>query len=152
MKAKLLLVAAVVAVLGWFGAQAEAAWPSGGLRVIGGKDCTQWFNFIDDWRAYCPFVSDSDSYYGADNSSIYVDYQVSGHSSGDDTSLSACRQSWTGSAVGCGTPGGSNSNGNQDVLIDGYGTVAGSPDVYDSFHVQVITTETVDNIWGLSHQ
>jgi hypothetical protein len=146
MKAKLVLAGAVVGLLGLSGAQAQAAWPSGGLRVISGKDCTDWFNFIDDLRKYCPFVSDSDSYYGAENTGIYVDY------SGSGTASSACRQSWTGSAVACAADGWSSGTGNQDVFIEGYAYAAGTPSVYDSYYVEMQTFGSVDEIWGLSHQ
>jgi hypothetical protein len=42
---------------------ANAAWPSGGVRVTSGKACRASGNTF-----YCPFVSDYDTYFGGSNS------------------------------------------------------------------------------------
>jgi hypothetical protein len=149
MTRKLTFVGSVICLLGWLSGDAAASWPSGGFRVISGKDCA-YVNAIDAEIFYCPFVSDSDSYAGAENTGIYVDYHVSWN--GDGTVSSACRQSWTGSSVACATGQWSSGTGNKDVFIDGYSSASGSPDVYDSYYVEIVTFDTVDNVWGLSHQ
>lgn len=126
------------------GGEANAAWPSGGVRVTSGKACR-----ASGATFYCPFVSDYDTYYGASNSYIYVDYNVSAHTSGSVIN-SACRQSWTGASAACGSTSTTSTTGYQDVGVAGFSTISGSPDVYDSFYVQMIATDTVSIIYGVS--
>jgi len=126
------------------GGDANAAWPSGGVRVTSGTACVKSGNTF-----LCPFVSDYDTYFGGSNSAIYVDYNVSAHTSGSVIN-SGCRQSWTGTSVACGATTTTSSTGYQDVEVDGFSTISGSAAAYDSFYVQMVATDTVSIIYGVS--
>ncbi len=134
---------------------ANAGWPSGQDRTIAGQGCTPFTIRVDPYdtiTSLCPYVSDyspnADSYYALSNSIAYADYHVSSAGSGRATYVSACRQSWTGSAASCGSSGNTSGTGFKDLGVNGFSYISGSTST-DYYYVEIDTTETIDEILGV---
>jgi hypothetical protein len=143
----------------WTGVlSADAAWPSGEWRTLPGPSCTPFTVLVDSSDSYCPFVSDyisdADSFYAGNNGLVYVDFHVfSTRGSGNGTQAEACRQSYTGSAVACGADS-SESDGTvgiKHLAIAGFDTIAGTANTSDYFYVHILTTEDVDQVYGVAY-
>jgi hypothetical protein len=93
----------------------------------------------------CPFVSDPDPYFAALSDGLYADFIWD--TTGGMVDTSACRQSFTGGAIACGTPTVSSGGGIVDASVSGFGSIAGSPDGFDYFFVLF----AVDTFHGDAH-
>ena len=130
---------------------AAATWPTGGVRTMPGQTCVYGIK-VDTQPIWCPFISDSDTYYGGSNGTIYLDYHVSASGAGEVTYAAACRQSYTGSTLACGTASSTTGTGAHDLDVFGFDTISGTPTIYDYFYVSISTSETVDVVYGAGYQ
>jgi hypothetical protein len=143
-----------------------AAWPSGSARTLPGEigfgsntmiTCTPFSIFVDSSTSDCAFVSDwnpdADSMWGGVDAYAYVDFHVSASGSGKWTSISACRQSWSGGAFACGG-GAMESDGTPGIKnLGGFGfsSIPGTANENDYFFMEITTTETIDQIYGTAY-
>jgi hypothetical protein len=118
-------------LMGVGGGESKAAWPANGVRTVG------FCNTVNAAIVDCPFLSDADSFWGGNNTQIFVDYYQYPPSSPGVVTSSACRQSWTGTAVACGTAASTTTYGNQDVRLGGFQTIPGPYTWFDYFYVQL---------------
>jgi hypothetical protein len=145
-----LFALAIAAGVTFTSRNADADWPTGGVRTLPGQTCVWGFK-IDTQPIYCPFVSSSDSYYAGANGYLYVDYDVSSSVSGETTTAYACHQSYTGSAYVCGEENGASGTGHHDLGVLGFASLGGTWSIYDYFYVVISTTETIDNVYGVGY-
>jgi hypothetical protein len=145
-----LFALAIAAGLTFSSPNADAGWPSGGVRTLPGQMCVWGFK-LDTQPIYCPYVSSSDSYYAGSNQYIYVDYDVSSSFSGASTSAEACHQSYTGSAYVCGQTSVASGTGHHDLGVLGFASLGGTWSIYDYFYVTIWTSETIDNVYGVGY-
>ena len=128
----------------------DATWPTTfpSLRTISSQMCT---GALGQYASVtCPFPSDSADYWGGACNGLYADFQQT-HNSGW-VAGSACRQSWTGSAVACGTPSTSTQSGPVDMFIEGFETITGGASVYDYFYVSLQSwADSINLIWGTGY-
>jgi hypothetical protein len=136
---------------------AKAGWPSGQWRTEPGAICTPFTIPIDASAAYCGYVSDlnndvdaMDGFYNAD---IYADFHVSSTRNGGWTQVSACYQAYTGGSVVCGAASQEQDGitGAKDVWVSGFKNITGSRDGSDYYFVEIVTTETIDQIFGTAY-
>lgn len=135
---------------------ARAGWPSGDPRTIPGVLCTPFTIPIDASASYCPFISDyvsaGDSFEGIYNGSAYADVHVSSTKGGGWTTMSVCRQPYTGAAAYCATAASEQdgTTGVKHLWGPGFASLSGVT-AWDYFYVEITTTETVDQIYGVGY-
>ena len=135
----------------------RAGWPGGGNpRTIPGALCTPFSVPIDASISYCPFISDyvpgADSFEGIYNGNVYADLHVSSTNGGGWTAVSICRQPYTGGAAYCSTAASEQdgTTGVEHLWGPGFATLYGVT-VWDYFYVEIDTTETVDQVYGVGY-
>ena len=130
--------------------EAHAVWPSAGIRTMTGQMC-HWGFKLDTQPIFCPFVSESDTWYAPQQGTTYVDYHVSSSLSGQATTASACRQSYTGTAYVCGTASQRSGTGNWDMFVYGFAFLSGTSTINDYYYVDVSSSETIDVVYGVGY-
>jgi len=153
---RLITVLGIGLFMGSAATRAEAGpWPDGQSRSISGYMCTPFSIFVDSATAYCPYISDYDpidpSMDGYWNGDIFVDFHVSSVRGGW-TQVSACRQPYWGGSIVCGaaTQEQDGTTGAKDVWVSGLENVPGIDDGNDYLFVEIVTAQTVDEIYGAS--
>ena len=134
----------------WQAPAAEADWPSGGGRVIPASACTTW-RYTGSTLKYvsCPFLSDSISYWGGSNTSIYVDFnQV--HTT-QAVNIMPCWTSSTGTATYCNNVTQNQASGNFDLYVPGFKNITWVTQLATDYYTTVIYGRDAYTVYGVTY-
>ncbi len=134
----------------WRAPAAEADWPSGGARVIPVSACSTW-GYAGDRLKYvsCPFLSDSISYWGGANSSIYVDFnQVHTNQA---VNITSCWTSSTGTATYCLNATQNQASGNFDLYVPGFANTTAMTQEPTDYYSVVIYGRDAYTVYGITY-
>ena len=129
---------------------AEAAWPSGGARVIPASACSTYVLGLPATKyVSCPFLSDSIGYWGGNNGSIYVDFnQVHTNQA---VNITACWVSSTGTAMQCLNPRQNASSGNFDYYVPGFANINNVTQAASDYYSVEIYGRDAYTVYGITY-